>query len=148
MTDISKLIDGLKHTDDNYAYQCLKQLQSLSAESNAVYSYFDAFAEMIYDPKSYIRTRGLLLIAANAKWDKDNKIDEIIDEYLKHIMDDKPITSRQCIKVLPEIARHNPELRDSILSALRKANPMIYNSHMQNLIYKDIQDASKSIERL
>jgi len=49
MTDISKLIDGLKHTDDNYAYQCLKQLQSLSAESNAVYSYFDAFDSALKD---------------------------------------------------------------------------------------------------
>lgn len=44
---------------------------------------------MIDSDNSYIRTRGLTLIACNAKWDKDNKIDEIIDEYLKHIEDVK-----------------------------------------------------------
>ena len=38
---------------------------------------------------SYIRTRGLTLLAYNAKWDKDYKIDEVIDKYLKHITDAK-----------------------------------------------------------
>ncbi len=45
------------------------------------------------------------MIAYNAKWDKDNKIDEIIDKYLKHIQDVKSITARQCIKLLPMIAK-------------------------------------------
>lgn len=45
------------------------------------------------------------MIVYNAKWDKDNKIDEIIDKYLKHIQDVKPITTRQCIKLLPMIAK-------------------------------------------
>lgn len=48
---------------------------------------------------SYIRTRGLTLIAYNAKWDEDNKIDKIIDEYLKRIEDVEPITARQCIRI-------------------------------------------------
>ena len=34
-------------------------------------------AEMLDSDNPYIRTRGLLLISANAKWDSDNKIDEI-----------------------------------------------------------------------
>ena len=38
---------------------------------------------------SYVRIRGLTLLAYNAKWDKDYKIDEIIDKYLKHITDVK-----------------------------------------------------------
>ncbi|WP_312441038.1 hypothetical protein [Lacrimispora sp.] len=41
----------------------------------------------------------ITLIAANAKWDRDNRIDEIIDELLRHVMDEKPVTARQCIKV-------------------------------------------------
>ncbi len=66
------------------------------------------------------RTRRLTLIAYNAKWDKDNKIDEIIDEYLKHIEDVKPITARQCIKLLPMIAKNKPELKEDIVWALQK----------------------------
>ncbi len=72
------------------------------------------------------------------------KIDEIIGEYLKHIMDDKPITARQCIKTLPVIARYKPDLISCVCNALHKANPQIYKSSMQPLIFKDIQDALKT----
>lgn len=145
MHDIQDFVFGLKDKNDKYAYQCLKQLELESLNSDAVYHYFDLFSAMLDDPNSYIRTRGILLIAANAKWDSDYKIDEIIDRLLKHIMDDKPITARQCIKSLPVIAKHKPDLKDDICNALRTANPVIYKSTMQSLVYKDIQDALNAI---
>ena len=145
MNDIQELVSGLKDKNDKYAYQCLKQLELESLNSDAVYPYFDLLSAMLDDPNSYIRTRGILLIAANAKWDSDYKTDEIIDRLLKHIMDDKPITARQCIKSLPIIAKHKPDLKDDICNALRTANPQIYKSSMQSLVYKDIQDALNAI---
>ncbi len=145
MNDIQELVSGLKDKNDKYAYQCLKQLELESLNSDAVYPYFDLFSAMLDDPNSYIRTRGILLIAPNAKWDSDYKIDEIIDRLLKHIMDDKPITARQCIKSLPTIAKHKPDLKDDICNALRTANPQIYKSSMQSLVSKDIQDALNAI---
>lgn len=141
MDNIQELVNSLKHNDNKYAYQCLKQLEALSESSDAVYPYFEVFTEMLDDSNSYIRTRGIVLVAANAKWDKDYKIDEIIDNYLKHIMDDKPITARQCIKTLPTIAQYKPDLKACICDALRKANSYIYKSSMQPIVYKDIQDA-------
>ncbi len=95
-----------------------------------------------------IRTRGLTLIAYNARWDRDNKIDEIIDGYLKHITDVKPITARQCIKLLPMIAKDKPELRNDICSALERADISFYDDSMQPLVYKDIQKALKEIQKL
>lgn len=86
MNDIQELVSGLKDKNNKYAYQCLKQLELESLNTDAVYSYFDLFSAMLDDSNSYIRTRGILLIAANAKWDSDYKIDEIIDRLLKHIM--------------------------------------------------------------
>lgn len=145
MGNIQELVSGLRDKNDKNAYQCLRQLELESMNSNAVYPYFDLFAAMLDDPNSYIRTRGILLIAANAKWDTDYKIDEIIDNYLKHIMDVKPITARQCIKSLPAIAKHKPDLTRDMCNCLRKANPQIYKSSMQSLVYKDIQDALKAI---
>lgn len=145
MNDIKDLVFGLKDKNDKYAYQCLKQLELESLNTDAVYPYFDLFSAMLDDPNSYIRTRGILLIAANVKWDSDYKIDEIIDRLLKHIMDDKPITARQYIKSLPVIAKHKPDLKDDICNALRTANPQIYKSSMQSLVSKDIQDALNAI---
>ena len=107
----------------------------------------DKLADMINSDNSYIRTRGLTLIAYNAKWDKDNKIDEIMDEYLKHMEDVKPITARQCIQLLPMIAK-KPELKEDIVTTLQKVDVSIYADSMQPLVYKDIQNSLAEIERL
>ena len=80
--------------------------------------------------------------------DIDFKIDEIIDEYLKHITDEKPITARQCIESLPDIAQYKPDLIDSISIALKRANVEKYADSMKSLIYKDIQTALKKISNL
>ena len=134
--------------NNNIAYKALQELQKESEESDKVYCYMDKLADMMDSNNSYIRTRGLTLIAYNAKWDKDNKIDEIIDEYLKHIEDVKPITARQCIKLLPMIAKSKPELRDDIVTALQKADISIYADSMQSLVYKDIQKSLAEIEKI
>lgn len=146
MINIGELIEGLSIKDNKFAYECLKQLQSESEQSNAVYQYFDNFVRMVENDNSYIRTRGLILISANAKWDTDNKIDEIIDDYLKHILDEKPITARQCIKSLPNIAKYKPDLAECICAALQKADTGVYESSMQSLVYKDIVAALKKIK--
>ena len=68
--------------------------------------------------------------------------------YLKHITDVKPITARQCIKLLPMIAKDKPELRNDICSALERADISFYDDSMQPLVYKDIQKALKEIQKL
>jgi len=148
MGSYSELVNGLFAKDNKTAYKCLNELISASENDSGVYKHFDTFAAMINNDNSYIRTRGLLLISANAKWDADNKIDEIIDNYLSHIMDDKPITARQCIKALPGIAKHKPDLLGDILSALKKANPQQYAGSMQSLVYSDIRATLKEIGQL
>jgi len=95
MDNVLEAVNGLCDKDDKVAYKCLKALIAASEQDNRVYQFFDTFADMLDSDNSYLRTRGLLLISANAKWDTDYKIDEIIDKYLRHIMDDKPITARQ-----------------------------------------------------
>ena len=130
--------------NNKVAYKALQELQKESEETDHVYPYMDRLSDMLNSDNSYIRTRGLILIAYNAKWDKDYKIDEVIDDYLKHITDVKPITARQCIKLLPVIAENKLELKNDILSALQKADISFYDDSMQPLVYKDIQ---KSIER-
>lgn len=103
---------------------------------------------MLENVNSYIRTRGIVLIAANAQWDNDYKIDEVIDKYLLHITDDKPITARHCIKVLPIVAKYKPDLKQDILNALYRANPARYKESMQSLVVKDIQKCLNDIENL
>lgn len=96
---------------------------------------------------SYARTRALLLIAANARWDASGKIDALLDGYLAHILDEKPITSRQCVQALPELAEFKPELKERILRALGTADLSQYKDTMRPLIAKDIAAAAEQIER-
>lgn len=146
--DIAATFELLFDKNNNIAYKALQELQKISEETDKVYPYMDRLGDMIDSGNFYIRTRGLTLLAYNAKWDKAHKIDEIIDSYLKHITDAKPITARQCIKLLPMIAKSKPDLKDDILLALQKADVSIYADSMQPLVYKDIQKALKEIQSL
>ena len=142
--NIAETFELLLDKNNNVAYKALQLLQKESEERNCVYPYMHRLSDMLDSDNSYIRTRGLTLLAYNAKWDKDNKI----DEYLKHITDIKPITARQCIKLLPIIAEYKPELKNDIIYALHKANISIYGDSMQSLVHKDIQKALNEIQNL
>ena len=108
----------------------------------------DAFAELLRSEDSSRRTRGLTLLAYNARWDRDCKLDECIDEILRHIRDIKPITARKCIQLLPMIAQYKLELRRDIVSALENADFSTYKDTMRPLLYKDTQQAQAEIAAL
>lgn len=147
MDSIELLIDKLRDRDNNSAYKATKQLINISAESNDVYKYMDVFCDMIDDEDSYIRNRAIYLITANAKWDINNKIDEVIDRILLHITDDKPVTARQFVKSLPDICRYKPELESDFRNALLSADFSKYNDSMQSLLQKDTVGALNKIDR-
>jgi len=146
--NIAETFELLFDKNNNVAYKALQELQKESEETDCVYPFIDRLSDMLDSDNSYIRTRGLTLLAYNAKWDRANKIDEIIDGYLEHITDVKPITARQCIKLLPMIAKDKPELKEDILSALHRADVSFYEDSMRPLVYKDIQKALKEIQKL
>lgn len=143
----SETFSLLFNKNQNTAYKALKILQKESEHTDHVYPFLDTMIDMLNSSQSYIRTRALILIACNAKWDRENKIDKIIDQYLGHITDEKLITARQCIKQLPMLARYKPELKEMILFALHSADVDRYDESMRTLIIKDIQKAVKEIQK-
>lgn len=108
---IDEQIALLNIRDVRAGCRAMKALQQASRENIRVYAYMDRFAQLMENGNSYVRTRALILIAANAQWDVDHKIDKILGSYLRHITDAKPITARQCIQSLPVIAEYKPELK-------------------------------------
>lgn len=144
---INEAVEMLYAKNNTLAYGALKELLEASEQSDAVYAYMEKFVEMMDHESAYVRNRGLALIAAQACWDAENRIDEVIDGYLKHITDVKPTTSRQCIKWLPIIAQHKPDLRRNVVDALRSANVSRYEDSMRPLVQKDIGHALEVIEK-
>jgi hypothetical protein len=146
--EVIELVNLLNSKNNKIAHHSMEELRLISEKTNLVYPYMDQFIEMLDSDNSYVRTRGLILIAANAKWDIDYKIDEIINRYLKHITDKKPITSRQCINMLPTIVQYKPELKEEIMTALSKADITTYADSMQPLVYKDIRETLEKIRTI
>jgi len=142
------LIDNLVSSDSNLAYSSLKELICQSEKSNEVYQFFDTFVLMLDDKNSYVRTRGLLLIAANAQWDLDNKINKIIDKFLLYTADEKPITSRQCILSLENIVKNKKELILPIKQRLLSPFYLKYAPNMQSLIKRDCDKILKIISSI
>lgn len=144
--EIRQLIAQLYASDANAGYAALKQLEMMSEEGAAVSPYLDEFFSMLNHKNSYVRNRGLVLIAANAKWDSAQVIDAKLEHFLDHLYDEKPITARQCVKLLPLLAKDKPELTLKITAALRQAQPMAYSANMQKLIAEDIKQSLALIE--
>ncbi len=140
MENIDMLFGRLTEKDNNAACAAMARLEEQSRVSNAVYRYMDAFAQMLKNKNSYARNRALTLIAANARWDAENKLETILEEYLLHISDPKPITSRICIKGLREIARSRPQYVSRIMKALENADAEKYAESMRSLVEKDIEE--------
>ena len=126
--------------DDKAACAFAEKLVSESRETDAWYEYFDAFASLLAHPKSYVRNRALTVLAANARWDGEDRFAGIWSEYLSHITDEKPITARQCIKALAEVGEYKPQMIPAITEALQGADLFGYKDSMRPLIEKDIRE--------
>ncbi len=98
---------------------------------------------MLDHPKSLVRNRVLYILAANAKWDVENRFVNVISDFLTHITDDKPITVRQCVKALAQVGLAKPQYISRILSCLRDADLSKYKESMRPLIEKDIAETEK-----
>ena len=147
--DIKDYIARLTGKDAKDAYAFAQQITTESRESGVWYPYFDSFAALLRHKNALVRNRAISILAANARWDKKgSKFDTLLDDFLSHVTDEKPITARQCAAVLPEIAEAKPELIPRIRAALEQADLSSYSDSMQPLVLKDIAAVLEKISTL
>lgn len=79
-----------------------------------------------------------MLIAENAKWDVENKMEDTIDEFLMLLSDEKPITIRQCLKSLKKIVSAKPGLNGKIASKLISFELFAVKESMRKSVLTDI----------
>lgn len=131
-------LENLYNEDNNSAYKTLLELETITTESNELYSYFKDLLEMLNDEKTFIRVRGFRLICSLAKWDNENKINKNIDVILKELEDDKGTAVRQCLEKLNLILMYKIEITYIIKNKLKNLDLSKYKKSMQSLIEKDI----------
>ena len=144
--DFDACIARLTGKDAKDAYAFTQQIVEESRVADAWYSCFDRFAELLRYKNSLVRNRAIAILAANARWDREGKFDVLLGEFLSHVTDAKPITARQCVAALPEVAGAKPELLSRIRAALEQADLSGYPDSMQPLILKDIVEALRKLE--
>ena len=137
------IVAKLTTKDDKYACAIADKIISESQDTDEWYEYFDAFASLLNHPKSLVRNRVLYILAANAQWDDENRFDAILEDYLAHITDEKPITARQCIKTLVQVGMAKPQYIPRILSCFHDADLSKYKDSMRPLIEKDMEETER-----
>ena len=139
------VIENLTSKNDTAACAYAEKILAESRETDQWYGYFADFASLLNHPKSLVRNRALHILAANARWDAENRFDAILPDYLSHITDEKPITARQCIQALAQVGLQKPRYIERILSSLRGADLSKYKDSMRPLIEKDIVETEKRL---
>lgn len=137
------IIAKLTAKDDKYVCAIADKIISESQDTDERYEYFDTFASLLNHPKSLVRNRVLYILAANAQWDDENRFDAILEDYLAHITDEKPITARQCIKALVQVGMAKPQYIPRILSCFHDADLSKYKDSMRPLIEKDMEETER-----
>ena len=103
--DSGAYIACLTGKDAKAAYALAQQITEESRVSDTWYSHFDEFAALLSHKNSLVRNRAISILAANARWDREGKFDALLDEFLSHVTDVKPITARQCVAALQKMER-------------------------------------------
>ena len=140
---MQEIVAKLTAKDDQYACAVADKIISESQDTDDWYEYFDSFASLLNHPKSLVRNRVLYILAANARWDDENRFDAILDDYLARVTDEKPITARQCIKALAQVGMAKPQYISKILSCLHGADLSKYKDSMRPLIEKDMEETER-----
>lgn len=144
---MKEILLKLTSKDDKYAYAIADKIISESQDSDEWYEYFDDFASLLNHPKSLVRNRVLYILAANAQWDDENRFDAILDDYLAHIADEKPITARQCIKALAQVGKAKPQYIPRIIDCFHSANLSVYRDSMRPLIERDMAETENALRK-
>ena len=138
--EIAWLVGLLAEKNDKIRYGAFLLLNERSLSQADVFEYWDVLAGKLGSENSYQRSLGVMLLAANARWDTVGKTAAVLDAYLAILHDEKPITVRQCIQSLQLIVPCHPELSGRIAKHLLTLDLLTQRDTMRKLILLDIVD--------
>lgn len=139
--DIPLLVDRLDSKEDRIRYPAFLLLRARSALCADVYPYWDTLTEKLTSANSYQRSIGAMLLAANARWDTQDRMRACLNPFLALLNDEKPITVRQCAQALCEIIAAKPALAGEICAALTAFDLMRIKETMRKLVLADFLEA-------
>lgn len=146
--DIGPLVAWLGEQDDALRYPSFLLLMNRAKRHPDVYPYWDVFAEKLGSSNAYQRSIGLQLIAQNARWDTDGRMEAVFDEYLVHCDDEKPMVVRLCIQGLCAVVPYKPQLRRKIADTLMSIDIGARKETQRKLVLLDIISVLAAIREI
>jgi hypothetical protein len=140
MVQIDELFENLNSKDGKIRYEAMQELIRISENKvEWLYDKWFVLLDKLTSENSYQRSIGLMLLANLAKSDLENRMGNVLGDYLKFLEDDKFITSRQCIQNIWKIAVCNLSNCTQIVRELERT--YFENIHLKthgNLIKEDV----------
>lgn len=136
--ELPQLVAYLSEKDDNIRYRAFLLLQYRSRLKADVYPFWADFQLKLNSDNSYQRSIGMILLAENARWDAENRMDIALGACLNLLTDEKPITVRQCIQSLGIIAACKPKLAETIAKRLISVDLTTVKETMRKSVLLDI----------
>ena len=144
--EIRFLVQMLNEKDDTLRYNAFLLLQSSSRMFPYVYDYWDILEGKLESTNSYQRSLGVMLIAENVKWDRNDRFSKTLDNYMRCCSDEKFITARQAIQGLEAILKATDRYDGQIKQSLANLKFSQYKENQQKLLNKDKEKILKNIE--
>jgi len=136
--DLPLLINLLHEKNDDLRFHSFELLLNRSKTDPDVYSYWDEFPNKLTSSNAFVRSIGVMMIAANARWDKEGKLDLIFDDFLSRVDDEKPMTQRQTIQSLCNVVPYKQHLIPKIVEKLLSIDLSTRKDTQQKIQLMDI----------
>ena len=143
--DIKFLFRMLIEKDEKLRYNAFLLLQSSSTRSPQVYQYWNEIEDKLSSDNSYQRSIGIMLIAENVRWDKEDRFAKTIGKYLCCCNGEKFINSRQAIQGLATIIKSTNKYDVEIKHCLANFQFFQYKASQQKLFFRDISSVLEII---
>lgn len=98
--------------------------------------YWDDFAQLLNHSNSYHRNIGLTIIANLVCVDENHLFDNILENYLGYIDDEKFMTAQCCLKNIGKIVKSRKDLREKIIQTLLKVDEICSYTEKQKALLK------------
>lgn len=126
---LPEVFAGLDSEKPRIRYGCLKVLQIIGEKQPGVlYPSFDRLVDLLNSEKTIIKWGAIIIIGNLAAVDSDNKIESVLDRYLRPISGPVMITAANIIRGAGKIALAKPHLADKIVRSLLQVESANYQT--------------------
>jgi hypothetical protein len=116
---IHELLNGIVSKDNTTRSNSFNVLQIVSAEKPEIlYPQWDYFHKMLISKNNYHRYIAIYILADLTRVDKENKFEDIFEDYYGILAGDKIMTASHVALNSSKIALNKPELQSKILDRL------------------------------